>query len=73
MIQIHLHKEYINSLFFDSLYAGKEQFFLRGNQYTASLSEEEYNNFIKDNNLIPYKNLLKQYENGEIIGSFELD
>lgn len=73
MIQIHLNKEYMNSLFFDGLHAGKQQFVFRNDQYTAQLSEEEYELFMRNNNLIPYKHLLKQYENEEIIGTFKTD
>ncbi len=71
LIQIELDKEYVNSLFFEGLNKGKHQLIQHNESCTAHVTESEFNQFIKDNNLILYKNILKQYEDGEIIGSFQ--
>lgn len=71
MIKIKLKKEYLNNLFFDALPEGKNQFLSENNEFVADLTEEQYNGFTKDNNVIPYRNSLKLYESGEIIGSFD--
>ena len=73
LVTIHLNKDYINSFFYDALSLGKSQYTSNGEKYTANLSNEEYDSFMKDNNLIPYKNLLKLYEIGEIVGSFQIE
>lgn len=73
MIQININKKYINDLFFDGLDNGKSQFVPQSDQYNAHLNKEEYEKFMNDNNLIPYKHQLKRYESGEILGSFNVE
>lgn len=70
MIQIELNKELMNGFFFDGLREGKNRFIIDQDHGIAHLTEQEFNQFIKNNNLILYKHTLKQYEDGEIVGSF---
>ncbi len=70
MIKIQIEKESMNHLFFDALPKGKNQFVNQNEKFSTQLTFDEYDHFMKDNNLITYKNQLKQYEDGKIIGTF---
>lgn len=69
MITVEINKDFMNALYFDALH-NKNRLTKNGEKYSAEITMDEYDQFMKDNNLIPYKNLLKQYEDGEIVGSF---
>ncbi len=74
MVELQLLKEHFQNLYFDGLNGGKSKF-KRNNdsepyQLNSIISEDEFNQFLKENNIILYKNVLKQYEDGEIIGYF---
>ena len=70
MITIRIENEYMNSLYFDGLDFGKSQFLPETNDYVSTMSEDEFDEFMRNNNIISYKNQLKLYENGEVIGTF---
>ncbi|TCS78461.1 hypothetical protein [Tepidibacillus fermentans] len=72
MFTIRIKDEYMNSLFFDGLDVGKSHFVHETNDYVGTVSDEEFDQFMKNNNLIVYRNLLKLYENGEVIGTFSV-
>ncbi|MFV9511603.1 hypothetical protein [Tepidibacillus sp. LV47] len=70
MITVRIENEYMNSLYFDALDFGKSQFSQENNNYVATMSNEEFDQFLKSNNLIVYKNHLKFYESREVVGTF---
>ncbi|GBF10240.1 hypothetical protein TEPIDINF_001738 [Tepidibacillus infernus] len=70
MFQVQINKEYINSLYFDKLNMGKNQFITQSDQYVGLLSNDEFESFMRENNLITYKEQLKLYESGEVVGNF---
>ncbi|BCJ85243.1 hypothetical protein [Effusibacillus dendaii] len=43
-----------------------------GNRLTAAMSVEQFSAFLRDNNLIVYKQHIKDYEHGTIYGEFNL-
>jgi len=70
MITVRIEDGYRNTLYFDGLDKGKNQFIQESNDYVGTISEREFDEFMKNNNLVPYHNQLKLYENGEVVGSF---
>ncbi|WP_339061168.1 hypothetical protein [Tepidibacillus marianensis] len=70
MITVRIENEFMNTLYFDGLDFGKSQFIQETSDYVGSMSETEFEDFMKNNNLILYHNQLKLYENGEVVGSF---
>jgi len=71
MINIYINNDFMNSLYFETTGMGKSQFIQQNQRYFAQVSEKELDDFMRENNLITYKNELKQYENGEIVGTLE--
>ncbi|MBP1930488.1 hypothetical protein [Ammoniphilus resinae] len=70
MIQLVLKKDAMNTMYFDDINEGRASFTNEAQGLTASLSEEEFDGFMKSNNLIVYHNTIKGYETGEIYGEF---
>ncbi|WCK55947.1 hypothetical protein PP175_08530 [Aneurinibacillus sp. Ricciae_BoGa-3] len=70
MIEMKLLPDSIQSLYFDSLTRGRAQFSQHGGGYVGLISEEEFDGFLKENNLIVYRQSLKAYEDGEVVGHF---
>jgi uncharacterized membrane protein len=58
-------------MYFDAVKGGRTSFAMENDTLMGRLSSEEFTMFLKDNNLIPYHDVLKSYENGEIVGRFE--
>jgi hypothetical protein len=67
MIQLKLRPESMVSMFFDDIKGGKAMFTEDG---IATVSQDEFEDFLKANNLIMYHNILKTYEDGEVHGEF---
>ncbi|WP_018132580.1 hypothetical protein [Effusibacillus pohliae] len=69
MIQVSLGREHVaewpEKAFAKWGFARKE-----GNHLVAAMSEETFEQFLKENNLIVYKHHIKQYEDGKILGDF---
>ena len=61
------------SMFFDDIHGGKSTFTPQGDAMTAVISKEEFNAFLKANNLISYHNTLKGYEDGSVYGEFSIE
>ncbi|WP_380026711.1 hypothetical protein [Effusibacillus consociatus] len=43
-----------------------------GNHLTAAMRDEDFKDFLKTNNLIVYKNHIKEYQDGDILGDFSV-
>ncbi|GEN33795.1 MULTISPECIES: hypothetical protein [Aneurinibacillus] len=71
MIQVKLQPSCSGMMYFDAVKGGRASFTMQNETLTGRLSEEEFTSFLKDNNLILYRDTLKSYENGEIVGHFE--
>ncbi|MBN6189415.1 hypothetical protein JQN58_21410 [Aneurinibacillus sp. BA2021] len=71
MIQVKLQPACSHTMYFDAVNGGRASFSLKDETLTARLSEAEFSTFLKDNNLISYRDALKSYESGEIVGRFE--
>lgn len=72
MIQLQLNHEALYSMFFDDIKGGKASFIQHGDALVGNLSQEEFDGFLKANNLVTYHNTLKGYEDGTVYGEFEL-
>lgn len=70
MIEINLQPTCSHTMYFDAVKGGRTSFVLEDETLTAHLSEAEFSTFLKDNNLISYRDALKSYESGEIVGRF---
>jgi hypothetical protein len=70
VIELELSANHINQLFFDAVRDGRAQFAAQQEHLVGEVTEEEFDGFLKDNNLILYRNTLKSYENGEVVGEF---
>jgi hypothetical protein len=70
VIEMKLLTDSIQSLYFDSLTNGRSQFTQQQGGYVGRISEEEFDGFLKENNLIVYRQSLKAYEDGEVVGHF---
>jgi len=70
MIQLVLKRDAMNSMYFDDINGGRSSFTNDLQGMTASLSAEEFDGFMKSNNLIVYHNTIKGYETGEVYGEF---
>lgn len=44
-----------------------------GNRLSAALTRDQFEEFLKENNLIVYKNNIKAYQDGEEVGEFNVD
>lgn len=72
MINMKLKADTVQTLYFDQIRGGRAQFIPRENHYVADISDREFDGFLKDNNLITYRNTLKGYQDGEVFGEFEV-
>lgn len=43
------------------------------NQVSVAMQEDEFQSFLRTNDLILYKNHIKSYQNGEVYGEFSVD
>ncbi|MEW9667323.1 hypothetical protein [Ammoniphilus sp. 3BR4] len=73
MIRLHLKKDAMLSMFFDDIKGGKSSFSNQPEGMEASISHEEFEGFLKANNLITYHNTLKGYEDGAVYGEFQAE
>lgn len=73
MIQLQLNHEATYSMFFDDIKGGRTSFSKQGDAIVGTISEEEFDGFLKANNLITYHNTLKGYEDGTVYGEFKAD
>ncbi len=55
----------------DDLY-GEWGFQQNGNQLTVAMQEREFEDFLRANNLVVYKDELKSYQDGKVVGKFRL-
>lgn len=72
MIQLQLNHGATYSLYFDDIKGGQASFSKQGDAMIATISQEEFDGFLKANNLITYHNTLKGYEDGTVYGEFEV-
>lgn len=73
MIQLQLNHEALYSMYFDDIKGGKATFRNQGDAMVGTISQEEFDGFLKANNLITYHNTLKGYEDGTVYGEFEVN
>ena len=73
MIRLQLKQDAMISMFFDDIQGGKTSFTPQGDAMIAVVSKEEFDQFLKANNLISYHNTLKAYEDGAVYGEFSLE
>lgn len=73
MIRLHLKNDAMLSMFFDDIKGGKSSFSSQQDGMEATISNEEFEGFLKANNLITYHNTLKGYEDGTVYGEFQAD
>jgi hypothetical protein len=70
-IHLKLNEKSAHFLFLSDIHGGRLAFKKDPEQQlVAEVSMEEFNEFCKTNNLITYRNALKNYENGEVFGEF---
>jgi hypothetical protein len=43
-----------------------------GNRLVAAMKDEDFAEFLRVNNLIVYKNHIKEYQDGDVLGDFTL-
>ncbi|HJV44392.1 MAG TPA: hypothetical protein VJ824_01570 [Bacillota bacterium] len=67
MIELKMKKEALIGMYFDDIKGGKSSFTDDG---IATITDREFADFLRTNNLITYHNMLKTYEDGEIQGEF---
>lgn len=75
MLELQLLKDHFQHLYFEGINGGKSRFTKKTDstpELSTIVSQNEFDQFLKENNLILYKDMLKQYEDGEIIGYFHL-
>ncbi|RXT14794.1 hypothetical protein [Ammoniphilus sp. CFH 90114] len=73
MIRLQLKNDAMLSMFFDDIRGGKSSFSPQSEGMHATISDQEFDAFLKANNLITYHNTLKGYEDGAVYGEFEAD
>lgn len=73
MIRLQLNQDAMISMFFDDIDGGKSSFTPEGDAMVAKISNQEFDRFLKANNLISYRNTLKAYEDGSVYGEFSLE
>jgi hypothetical protein len=72
MIELKLNQEAMNAMYFDDIKGGKSAFGTSRENMIAQVTEQEFDSFLKTNNLITYRNTLKGYEDGEVYGEYNL-
>lgn len=70
MIEVTLQLGCSNSLYFDAVPRGLAAFSVQEDRLIGQMSPDQFADFLKDNNLITYRDSLKSYESGEKIGEF---
>jgi len=73
MIRLQLKQDSMISMFFDDIHGGRSSFTPQGDAMIATVSKEEFDGFLKANNLISYRNTLKTYEDGLVHGEFSVE
>lgn len=72
MIQLKINENNARDLVFDDIEGGRLSFHkIEGNRIAAEVSSNEFDQFLKTNNLISYHHELKKYEDGEVCGEFQ--
>lgn len=72
MIRIQLNENAMNTMDFGRIPGGKSSFSPHGDAMTKVITREEFDEFIKANNLILYHQTLKAYEDGAVYGEFSV-
>lgn len=73
MIRLELKDDAMLSMFFDEINGGKSSFSPQAEAMVATVSEKEFDAFLRANNLITYHNTLKGYEDGNVYGEFQVE
>ncbi|WP_134700109.1 hypothetical protein [Ammoniphilus sp. YIM 78166] len=73
MIRLQLKNDVMLSMFFDDIKGGKSSFTPGSHGMQATVTNEEFDGFLKANNLITYHNTLKGYEDGTVYGEFNTE
>ncbi|MBO8171474.1 MAG: hypothetical protein H0Z33_06210 [Bacillaceae bacterium] len=72
MFEIRLQPDQADGLPYFNRSQNKIEFSREQHLLVANMPEEQFEKFLRDNNLIVYHNMLKGYEDGEIYGEFSV-